>query len=200
MKVSLTAVMIGLLAAAGRADSLLKPNDRIIFVGDSITAQSVGGLRGYYHQFTSALQTVYPTYKNEVIALGFSGNTLFDWKDTLEVKSRTQSVPANCGGFDVHTAFAKHGDLVLILLGMNDILKPTMRDDEAVLQTWKAKYRELIAAIARGMVEALQDGKLSAAFNARIDAEIAKLQPAKPMVTYWFRPQPGCAADRAEQT
>jgi lysophospholipase L1-like esterase len=47
----------------------------------------------------------------------------------------------------VHTAFAKHGDVVLILLGMNDILRPTMRDDEAVLQTWKAKYRELVQAI-----------------------------------------------------
>lgn len=281
-------VALGLVLSAGAcwAESLLKPNDRIIFVGDSITAQSVGGAQGYYHQFTNELQKAYPASRSEVIGLGFSGNTLFDWKDTLEVKSRTQSVPANCGGFDVHTAFAKHGDVVLILLGMNDILKPTMRDDEAVLQTWKAKYRELIAAIrervtpreivlceitpltedplapknrvrdrltqlaaelakeekcrvaatgasvfdavarcrkvrqdyhvipdtvhpqqplghaaiARGMVEALQDEKLTAAFNARIDAEVAKLRPAKPTVTYWFKPQPGSPAERAEQT
>ena len=278
--------VVMLAAGACSAESLLKPNDRIIFVGDSITAQSVAGTQGYYHQFTNALHTVYPAYTNEVISLGFSGNTLFDWKDSLEVRSRTQSVPANCGGFDVRTAFAKHGDVVFVLLGMNDILKPTMRDDDAVLKTWKDKYRELIvairervtpreivlceitpltedplspknrvrdrldrlarelakeekcrvaatgasvfdavarcrkahqdyhvipdtvhpqqplghAAITRGMVEALQDGKLSAAFNARIDAEIAKLQPARPTVTYWFKPQPGCAADRAEQT
>ena len=59
------------------ADSLIKPNDRIIFVGDSITAQSVGGMEGYYHQFTNTLHTVYPDSSNEVISLGFSGNTLF---------------------------------------------------------------------------------------------------------------------------
>ena len=286
MKVCLMAWVAGMVTTLAWADSLLKPNDRIIFVGDSITAQAVGGTQGYFHQFTNELHKVYPAYSNEVIGLGFSGNTLFDWKDTLEVKSRTQSVPANCGGFDVHTAFAKHGDIVFILLGMNDILKPTMLDDEAVLQTWKAKYRELVqairervtpreivlceitpltedtlapknrvrdrldqlarelakeekcrtattaaslfdavarcrkvrqdyhvipdtvhpqqplghSAIARGMVKALQDDKLVAAFESRIDAEVAKLAPAKPCVTYWFKPQPGCPADRAEQT
>ena len=286
MNVFRMALFAGMMATAGLSESLLKPNDRIIFVGDSITAQGVGGSQGYYHQFTNSLHTVYPSYNNEVIGLGFSGNTLFDWKDTLEVKSRTQSVPANTGGFDVQTAFAKHGDIVFILLGMNDILKPTMLDDEAVLQTWKAKYRELIqairervtprelvlceitpltedplspknrvrdrmdrlardlakeercrtaatgasvfdavarcrkvkqdchvipdtvhpqqplghSAIAKAMVAALQDDKLVAAFDAKIDAKIAELVPAKPCVTYWFKPQPGCPAERAEQT
>lgn len=275
----------GMVATVGLAESLLKPNDRIIFVGDSITAQSVGSSQGYYHQFTNGLHTVYPAYRNEVIGLGFSGNTVFSWTDNLEVKSRTESVPANTGGFDVHTAFAKHGDIVFILLGMNDILRPTILDDEAVLLTWKAKYRELIqairarvtpreiilceitpltedplspknrvrdrmtqltrelaqeeqcrtaatgasvfdavarcrkvrqdyhvvpdtvhpqqplghSAIARGMVAALQDDKLTEAFEARISTEIEKLTPAKPCVTYWFKPQPGCSADRAEQ-
>lgn len=280
------AVVAVLLATACWAESLLKPNDRIIFVGDSITAQSVGGAQGYYHQFTNALHTVYPAYSNEVIGLGFSGNTVFSWTDNLEVKSRTESVPANTGGFDVQAAFAKHGDIVFILLGMNDILRPTMLDDEVVLQTWKAKLRELVVAIRtrvtpreivlceitpltedalspknrvrdrltqfardlaqeekclaaatgasvfdvivrcrkvrqdhhvvpdtvhpsqplghtaiiRGMVAALQDDRLVAAFDACIDAEIAKLRPAKPCVTTWFKPQPGCPADRAEQT
>ena len=286
MSVFRAVCMVVMLATAGWAESSLKPNDRIIFVGDSITAQSVGSLQGYYHQFTNELHRVYPAYSNEVISLGFSGNTLFDWKDTLEVQSRTQSIPANCGGFDVQTAFAKHGDIVFILLGMNDILRPTMRDDQTVLKTWQAKYRELIvairkrvtpreivlceitpltedplspknrvrdrltllarelakeekclfaatgasvfdvvtrcrkvkqdyhvipdtvhpqqplghAAIARGMVAALKDEKLVAAFDARIDAEIAKLKPAKPTVTTWFKPHPGYPANRAEQT
>ena len=285
MNVFRIAWVAGMIATAVSAESLLKPNDRIIFVGDSITAQGVGGSQGYYHQFTNVLHTVYPSYSNEVIGLGFSGNTLFDWKDNLEVKSRTQSVPANTGGFDVQTAFAKHGDIVFILLGMNDILRPTMRDDEVVLQTWKAKLRELVlairervtpreivlceitpltedplspknrvrdrlgtlaselakeekcrtaataasvfdavarcrnvrqdyhvipdtvhpqqplghTAILRGMVSALQDDKLGAALNAKIDADIAKLMPAKPTVTTWFKPQPGCPAERAEQ-
>jgi len=277
---------MGMLAAAGWAESLLRPNDRIIFVGDSITAQGVGGTQGYYHQVTNALHAVYPSYRNEVIGLGFSGNTVFSWTDSLEVKSRTEPVPANTGGFDIHTAFARPADLVLILLGMNDILRPTVTDDEAALLVWKEKYRELIrairkrvtprevvlceitpltedprspknrvrdrltqltrelareetcrtaatgaalfdvaarcrkarqdyhvipdtvhpqqplghAAIARGMVEALQDDKLVEAFDARIDAELAKLLPAKPALTYWLKPQPGCAAVSAGQT
>lgn len=286
MRTIVAAGVVACMTAAGLAESLLRPDDRIIFVGDSITAQSAGSLRGYYHQFTNALQTVYPAHRNEVVALGFSGNTLFDWTDTIEVKSRTQPVPANTGGVDVHTAFAKRADIVFILLGMNDILRPTMRDDEAVLQTWKAKYRELVgairarvtprevvlceitpltedpfspknrvrdrltqltrelaaeeqcrvadtgasvfdavarcrrvrqdyhvipdtvhpqqplghAAIARGMVAALRDERLTSAFDAFIGAEIARLRPAKPTVTYGFRPQPGCAAEGAEQT
>jgi lysophospholipase L1-like esterase len=273
------------LAGMSFAESLLKPGDRVIFVGDSITAQAVGGSQGYYHQFTNELHKVYPAYDNEVVGLGFSGNTLFDWKDTLEVRSRTQSVPANTGGFDVQTALAKHGDIVFILLGMNDILRPTMLDDEAVLQTWKAKYRELIQAlrervtpreivvceitpltedplspknrvrdrmtqlarelakeehcrvaatgasvfdvvarcrpvrqdyhvvpdtvhpqqpighlaIVKAMVAALQDDKLVQAFETRIAAKVSELKPSKPCVTYWFKPQPGCPADRAEQ-
>ncbi len=285
MKVCLMALVAGWMTTVACAESLLKPNDRIIFVGDSITAQAVGSSQGYYHQFTNELHKVYPSYDNEVIGLGFSGNTLFDWKDTLEVKSRTQSVPANTGGFDVQTAFAKHGDIVFILLGMNDILRPTMRDDEAVLQTWKAKYRELVrairervtpreivlceitpltedplspknrvrdrmtqltselakeegcrtaataasvfdvvarcrklkqdfhvvpdtvhpqqplghTAIIRAMAAALQDDKLVQALEARIAAKVAELTPAKPCVTCWFKPQPGCPADGPEQ-
>jgi lysophospholipase L1-like esterase len=280
------ALSLALAAGACVAESLLKPGDRIIFVGDSITAQAVGGAQGYYHQFTNELRKAYPAAAGEVIGLGFSGNTLFDWTDTIEVKSRTQPVPANTGGFEVRAAFATRADVVFVLLGMNDILKPTLRDDEAVLQTWKAKYRELIAAlrarvaprelvlceitpltedplspknrvrdrltqlarelaqeekcrvaatgasvfdavarcrkvrqdyhvvpdtvhpqmplghaaIARGMAEALQDDKLTAAFNARIDAEIAKLKLPKPGVTTRFQPQPGCAAGCGGQT
>jgi len=286
MRVFQVALVAGVLATASFADSLLKPNDRIIFVGDSITAISASSHQGFYHQLTNELHTVYPSYNNEVIALGFHGHTVFDWKDNLEVKSRTQSVPAHSGGFDVQTAFAKHGDIVFIMLGMNDILRPQVLDDEAVLLTWKEKYRELVGAIRervtpreivlceitpltedplapknrvrermnqlarelaneekclsaatgasvfnevvrcrkarqdyhlipdtvhpqppmghsamiKAMMAALRDDKLIAAFDAKISAEIAKLAPAKPGVTTWFKPQPGCAADRAEQT
>lgn len=37
MKACLMALVAGTMATAGWAESLLKPNDRIIFVGDSIT-------------------------------------------------------------------------------------------------------------------------------------------------------------------
>ncbi|HPK36651.1 MAG TPA: GDSL-type esterase/lipase family protein [Kiritimatiellia bacterium] len=279
-------VAVGLmLACACRAESLLRPNDRIIFVGDSITAQAVGEMQGYYHQFTNALKTAYPASRNEVIGLGFSGHTVFSWADSLEVKSRTESVPANTGGFDVHTAFARPADLVLVLLGMNDILRPTVTDEEASLRMWQDKYRELIrairkrvsprefvlceitpltedplapknrvrdrmtqlvrelareencrvaetggalfdviararkarqdylvipdtvhprrplghTAIARGMAAALRDAKLTALFDARLDAAITGLRPAQATVTWRFKPQPGIEAKGGEQ-
>lgn len=129
------------------AGSLLQPQDRILFVGDSITAISIQSSQGFYHQFLESLRAVYPDYRNEVISLGFSGHTLFDWKDNLEVRSRTQPVPTHDKRFDVQTAFARHGDIVFVLLGMNDILKPQVLDEEAVLLTWKEKYRELVRAI-----------------------------------------------------
>jgi len=279
------ACVAALAASIGFGGSLLQPNDRIIFVGDSITAISVSRSQGFYHQFTNELHRVYPSYKNEVIALGFHGHTICDWIN-LEIKSRTQSVPAHSGGFDIQIAFAKPADVVIIMLGMNDILKPQVRDDPNVLREWKGQCRELIAAIRkrvtpreivlceitpltedplspknrvrdqlnqlarelaqeetcrraetgvsvwdaivccrkvrqdyhllpdtvhprlplghafviRAMMAALRDDKLVAAFDARIGAEIAKLKPAQPTVTTWFKPQPGCPATDAEQT
>jgi len=286
MNVCRTIGVAVMLATAGLAESLLKPNDRIIFVGDSITAISASSPQGFYHQLTNELHAVYPSYRNEVVALGFHGHTVFDWKDNLEVRSRTQPVPAHSGGFDVRTAFATHGDIVFIMLGMNDLLRPQVLDDEAVLLSWKEKYRELVRAIRervapremvlceitpltedplspknrvrdrmnrlardlareencrsaatgasvfneavrcrklkqdhhlipdtvhpqpplghsamiKAMMEALRDDRLAAAFEARIGANVAELAPAKPCVTYWFKPEPGCAADRAEQS
>lgn len=134
------------MALPVRAESLLKPDDRIIFAGDSITAIGIGHSQGYYHQFVDALNRVHPAYRNEVIALGFSGRTLFDWAE-LEIRSRSQSVPTDDKRCDVREAFAKPAGIVFVLLGMNDILKPQVIDQEASLVAWKEKYRELVRAI-----------------------------------------------------
>lgn len=147
MKKILIPCLVLSAVCAHAAESLLKPNDRIIFVGDSITAQSAGSPHGYYHQFTNALQTVHPSYKNDVVALGFSGHTVFSWAGSIEPDSRTKPVPANTGGFEVREAFSKPADIVFILLGMNDILCPTVRDSDEALLKWKEKYRELCRAI-----------------------------------------------------
>lgn len=136
----------GVMALPAGAESLLKPDDRILFAGDSITAIGIGHPQGYYHQFVAALHRVHPAYQNELIALGFSGRTLFDWAD-LEVRSRTQSVLTDDKRFDVREAFAKPAGIVFVLLGMNDLLKPQVRDQEASLLAWKEKYRELVRAI-----------------------------------------------------
>jgi lysophospholipase L1-like esterase len=147
MNTALTVCILLLAASIHAAESLLRPGDRIIFVGDSITAQAVGSPQGYYHQFTNALHAVYPDARHDVIGLGFSGNTVFSWADRIEPDSRNQPVPANTGGFEVRAAFAQPAGIVFILLGMNDILSPTVRDDDAVLLTWKEKYRQLVRAI-----------------------------------------------------
>lgn len=137
-----------LLAAAARAaDSLLQPDDRIVFVGDSITAQGVGNPNGYYHLFTNALHAAHPAARHEAVGLGFSGHTVYSWVDSIEPDSRTRRVPANTGGFEVQAAFARPAGVVVILLGMNDILCPTVRDNDASLLAWKEKYRALVRAI-----------------------------------------------------
>ena len=49
------------------------------------------------------------------------------------------------------------------------------------------------------MAAALQDAKLTALFDARLDAAITGLRPAQAAVTWRLKPQPGIAAEGAEQ-
>jgi lysophospholipase L1-like esterase len=70
---------------------LIHPGERLLFIGDSITdcgrgplgaeGSSVAGLGGGYVSLVhSALTSVYPDYKIQVINMGVSGNTIRDLK------------------------------------------------------------------------------------------------------------------------
>ncbi len=134
-----------LLALAGAAASIAASaatyaNNRVVFIGDSITAQSV---RGY--GFGRAMQSLVPGV--EFVSLGWSGQTLAGWVDT-EQNSRggtgnygTVLQEAEAPTYYVGTELDKAADYVFIMLGMNDLLKPTTYDTPESLAQWKANLK-----------------------------------------------------------
>jgi lysophospholipase L1-like esterase len=113
----------------------IKPNNTIVFIGDSITD---AGRResvykpfgyGYVHFAANQLLAKYPDYNINIVNTGISGNTIRDlksrWrKDCLDYKP----------------------DIVSILIGINDVWRfHTNRLNEAVfLEDYKLIYEELL--------------------------------------------------------
>ena len=116
----------------------LKPNDRILFIGDSIT-DAGRQLRthqpygyGYVHFVVNWLLAKYCDYDIDIINTGISGNTIRDleWRwerDCLNHKP----------------------DIVSVLIGINDVWRQyTERLDEAVfLEEYKLTYEKLLSQV-----------------------------------------------------
>ena len=121
--------------------------DRIVFIGDSITGQGGnGGDRGWVGLIGSALREQNPASKQTLVALGGSGQTVGGWLN-VERKSRTAPAFLDVKAFDVQAELNQHADVVVIMLGMNDVLSPGLRDVPDGYQKWIASYRSLIAAL-----------------------------------------------------
>lgn len=128
------------------ADSLIRPEDRIVFIGDSITGQGGKGESGWVALFGQALKTHNPANKQTLIPLGGSGQTVGSWGN-IERKSRTGPQILDVKPLDVQTELGKPADLVVIMLGMNDVLAPSLKDEPASYAKWIADYRSLIRAV-----------------------------------------------------
>ena len=113
----------------------IKPNDTIVFIGDSIT--DAGRFEsvykpfgyGYVHFVANQLLANYPDYNINIVNTGISGNTIRDLKSRWE---------RDC---------IKHKpDIVSILIGINDVWRfHTNRIDEAVLiNEYEFTYKELL--------------------------------------------------------
>jgi lysophospholipase L1-like esterase len=109
------ALAIGLLAGpwfhAGHAadePAALKPGDRIVFLGDSITAQGTKGEFGYLNLIKTELTKARPDLNLEIIGAGVSGNKVPDAQKRLE-KDVLEKKPA----------------VVVIYLGINDVWHQT---------------------------------------------------------------------------
>jgi lysophospholipase L1-like esterase len=116
----------------------LKPNDTIVFIGDSITdadrlerAYKPFG-NGYVHFAANHLLAKYPEYNLRIINTGISGNTVRDlnnrWKkDCLD-----------------HTP-----DILSILIGINDVCRRYAdRMNEAVLiEEYELTYERLLSMV-----------------------------------------------------
>lgn len=125
---------------------LKEGNARVVLVGDSITGQSRNHPAGFAHQMDWALQQVYPGSHPKIVALGGSGQGVQAWLNT-EKRSRTESFALDVKGLDVKTELDQPCDVLIIMLGMNDVLAPYVIDDPASWEKWTANYRELITAL-----------------------------------------------------
>ena len=143
-----SAMTISLVLGAwhGASATLLHPTDRILFCGDSITGHSRNLADGYRNQMDWALRQVHPTSTNVLLSLGGSGHGVGSW---MGVATRTNPVPfyLDVRGVEVRTTLDAGADVLVIMLGMNDLLSPYIADTPAGLQAWRQRYIDLIRTL-----------------------------------------------------
>ena len=136
----------------GNAGSAAEPathngNARIVFIGDSITGQGGGWLgTGYVFKMREALSAVYPECKHDLVPLGGSGMGVSAWLSLAKDEAK-QKHDLDVKGVEVAAALSKPADVMVVMLGMNDVLAPYVSDTDASLDQWLAKYRELVGVL-----------------------------------------------------
>jgi lysophospholipase L1-like esterase len=144
---SLFLALAALTTTAIAAESpLLHPDDRIVFVGDSITGQGWNNGQGFIHQIEAALRVKWPTGKLQAIGLGGSGASVGAWQ-SFEKRSREGPVILDVKDVDVKTTLDHGADVLIIMLGMNDLLAPYVKEEAADLDAWAERYQALITAL-----------------------------------------------------
>ncbi len=136
-------------AAAIAADSAsLDGNARVVFIGDSITGQGGGWLgAGYVFKVREALIAAYPDAKPDLVPLGGSGMGVGAWLN-LAKNDDKQRHDLDVKGIEVAAALAKPADVMIVMLGMNDVLAPYVNETDESLDQWLANYRELITTLS----------------------------------------------------
>ena len=138
------ATLLGSLSAW--AEPQLHPNDRIVFVGDSITGQSINHPNGFLHQLKWALGEVKSNTAPALIALGGSGQSVGSWM-SVEQRSRTAETFLDIKGVDVRATLDAGADVLIVMLGMNDLLAPYVTERTEDLDAWAGRYRLLLHAL-----------------------------------------------------
>ena len=129
------------------AEPALKENTRIVFIGDSITSQGGGWLgTGYVFKMRDALRAVYPEAQHELVPLGGSGMGVSAWLSLAKDEAK-QKHDLDVKGVEVAAVLSKPADVMVVMLGMNDVLAPYVSDTDASLDQWLAKYRELVGVL-----------------------------------------------------
>ena len=134
------------LAFSVLADPALRPNDRIVFVGDSITGQSVNHPQGFLRQLKWALDEVKSNAAPTLTALGGSGQSVGSWMN-VEQRSHTAETFLDIKGVDVKATLDSGADVLIIMLGMNDLLAPYVTERAEDLDAWAGRYRTLLHAL-----------------------------------------------------
>jgi lysophospholipase L1-like esterase len=127
------------------------PDDRIVFVGDSITGRGGnGGENGWVAMIGRGLKEATPSSNYTLVPLGGSGQQVGSWLHTS--KSPAPAVDAkpsylDVKGVDMNIEFNRHTDVLVIMLGMNDALAPYLSDKPEEFKKWGDKYRDLIQTL-----------------------------------------------------
>ena len=145
--VTVSIALLCLVAAtsAQPAQSGLREGDRVVVVGDSITGQSLGG-HGYVALMREALRHSNPNTKTTLTPLGGSGHTVGSWIG-VEKDSRQRNFKLDVPDVDIRTTLDGGADVVIIMLGMNNVLRPDMGDTPEAITGWVNNYRTLILAL-----------------------------------------------------
>ena len=119
---------------------------RIVFVGDSITGLGRNREAGFINEMEKALRTTRPDTEWTLIALGGSGQSVKTWRG-IEEKSRTQELTLDVPNVKVQEALSQPADLLVVMLGMNDVISPYVDGSEASLDRWVSNYESLIGSL-----------------------------------------------------
>jgi lysophospholipase L1-like esterase len=136
----------------GNAVSAAEPgtqsgNARIVFIGDSITGQGGGWLgTGYVFKMREALSAVYPGCKHDLVPLGGSGMGVSAWLSLAREEAK-QKHDLDVKGVEVAAALSKPADVLVVMLGMNDVLAPYVNETDASLDQWLSNYRKLVGVL-----------------------------------------------------
>ncbi|MFA6960511.1 MAG: GDSL-type esterase/lipase family protein [Opitutaceae bacterium] len=148
---SLLAVVSAASGPTLRAEAA-KPVDwsavRVVFVGDSITGQGRNRTGGYVNEIEKALRAVYPGGRAELVALGGSGQSVGGWTG-IEQASRTESKLLDVPKLDVRVELDHPADVLVVMLGMNDVIAPYVDESDASVDRWAGQYAQLVEALAR---------------------------------------------------
>ncbi|MBR0193034.1 MAG: hypothetical protein IJQ31_13325 [Thermoguttaceae bacterium] len=116
--------------------------ERVLVVGDSITAQSNADW-GYAPIVRKALADAGVTDVT-FVSLGWSGQTVAGWIPVVERSKTDPNVHGDRGDILFKQEFDQGGDTLIVFLGMNDVLCPYVFPTDEGYAKWKADYCELI--------------------------------------------------------
>ncbi len=134
-----------LAATCGFCAPLVRAGDTVVLIGDSITYHGyVWKGDGYYHLMKAAVPQA--TW----IPLGFSGQQVRTWAPEIErgsVNNPKLWTPYRDPGWSVKAVLDGKVDVLVIFLGMNDILRPTVSEKDADLDKWIDLYRKFVQTL-----------------------------------------------------
>ncbi len=134
-------------AAMGADEAALRLSgrDRVVFVGDSITGLGQNSPDGFVHLIGEAMKKASgeaPT----LVALGGSGQGVASWGG-VESGSRQKESFLDVKGVGVKSTLDGGADVLVIMLGMNDVLAPYVGPDPQSLDQWTSQYRQLVQSL-----------------------------------------------------